>query len=81
MVNIFLKCFLFVCLFVLGFIVPIEKFSLIWRKAANFDLCSAIMAMVHEGSLACPTYCDTGRPFIMVISEDPCDPLASSLNL
>ena len=24
-----------------------------------------------EGSLACHTYCDTGNPFIMVISEDP----------
>ena len=24
-----------------------------------------------EGSLACHTYCDTGQPFIMVISEDP----------
>ena len=24
-----------------------------------------------ESSLACHTYCDTGRPFIMIISEDP----------
>ena len=24
-----------------------------------------------EGSFACPAYCDTGHPFIMVISEDP----------
>ena len=24
-----------------------------------------------ERSLACHTYCDTGHPFIMVISEDP----------
>ena len=24
-----------------------------------------------EGSLACHTNCDTGHPFIMVISEDP----------
>ena len=24
-----------------------------------------------EGSLACHAYCDTGHPFIMVISEDP----------
>ena len=24
-----------------------------------------------EGSLACHTYCDTGHPFITVISEDP----------
>ena len=38
-------------LFVLEFIVPLEKFSLIWRrhhcrlKAANFDLCWALMAI------------------------------------
>ena len=25
-----------------------------------------------EGSLACHTYCDTGHPFIKVISDDPC---------
>ena len=25
-----------------------------------------------EGSFACHTYCDTGYPFITVISEDPC---------
>ena len=24
-----------------------------------------------EGSLTCHTYCDTGHPFIMVISDDP----------
>ena len=24
-----------------------------------------------EGSLACHTYCDTGHPFMMVISKDP----------
>ena len=24
-----------------------------------------------EGSIACNTYCDTGHPFIMIISEDP----------
>ena len=24
-----------------------------------------------EGSLACHTYCDTGHPFLMVISDDP----------
>ena len=40
---------LFVCL---EFIVPLENFSLIWRRsiagegrAANFDLCSALMAI------------------------------------
>ena len=50
-----------VCL--IGFFVPLENFSLFWRRhhyrrrAANFDLCSALM--------------DTGQPFIMVISEKP----------
>ena len=71
--------FLFVCLFVclFGVAVPLENFSLIWRRhhyrrrAANFDLCSAPMAMGSEGSLACHTSCDTGHPFKMVISEDP----------
>ena len=27
--------------------------------------------LICEGSLECHTYCDTGQPFIMVISEDP----------
>ena len=27
--------------------------------------------LIIEGSLTCHTYCDTGLPFIMVISEDP----------
>ena len=27
--------------------------------------------LISEGSLACNTYCDTGHPLIMVISEDP----------
>ena len=29
------------------------------------------LAFCSEGSLACHTYCDTGHPFIMVISEHP----------
>ena len=28
-------------------------------------------SLSSEGSLTCHTYCDTGLPFIMVISEDP----------
>ena len=65
---------LFVCLWVF---VPLENFSLVLRRhhcrwrAANFDLCSALIAIEQWGSLACHTYCDTGHPFIMVISEDP----------
>ena len=49
-----------------------ENYSLICRpqhcrwRAANFDFCSALMAIEHWG------FCDTGHPFIMVISEHPC---------
>ena len=39
-------------------------------KAANFNLCSVLMAIEQEGSLECHTYFDMGNPFIMVISED-----------
>ena len=66
----------FVCLFV-WFFVQLENFSLIWRRhhcrwrTVNFELCSALMVMSSEGSLACHTYCDTGHHFRMVISEDP----------
>ena len=69
------KTDLFVCF--LEFIVPLENFSLIWRRhhcrwrAANFDLCSNLWPLSSEGSLTRHTYCDTGLPFIMVISEDP----------
>ena len=66
------------CLFVnLQFIVPFENFSLIWRRhhcrwrVANFDLCSVLMAIEQWVFLTCHTSCDTGLPFIMVISEDP----------
>mgnify|MGYP003690142205 CR=1 FL=1 len=30
-----------------------------------------MLGMSSQGSLACHTYCDTGHPFKMVISEDP----------
>ena len=44
----------------LEFIVPLENFSLIWRRhhcrwrAANFDLCSALMALEQWGFLSMP---------------------------
>ena len=67
------------CLFVcLECIIPLESFSLIWRRhncrwrAANFDLYARhSWPLSSEGSLTCHTYYDTGLPFIMVISEDP----------
>ena len=61
----------------MGFFVPLQNISLIWRnhlycwKAANFDLCSALMAIEQWGFiLACHIYCDTGHSFIMVVSKD-----------
>ena len=54
--NFVSEMFLYVCLFVcLGFIIPLENFSLIWRRhhyrwrAANFDLCSTLMAIEQWG--------------------------------
>ena len=51
----------FVCLFgCVEFIVPLKNFSLIWRrhhcrlKAANFDLCSALMAIEQWGFFNVP---------------------------
>ena len=49
---------------------PVENISLILRRhhcrwrAANLDLCLALMAFSSEGSLACHTCCDTGHPFL-----------------
>ena len=66
-----------VCLFLGEFIVPLENFSLIWRRhhyrwrASNLDIYSAIVAIEQLGFFrACHTYCDTGPPFIIVISEN-----------
>ena len=64
--NLFISSFpfMFVCF---GFIVPLENFLLIWGRhdclwrAANFDLCSTLLA--SESSLVCHTYCYSGiRP-------------------
>ena len=71
--SLFPHMFLFVCLF--GIFVPLENFSLIWRRhlyrwrASNLDLCLALMAMEQWGLFS--THCDTGHPFIMAISDDP----------
>ena len=65
---------MFVCL---GFIVPLENFSLIWGRhhsqwrASNFTYARQSWPLSSVGSLSCHTHCDTGHPFIMVISEDP----------
>ena len=51
--------------------MPFGSMSLEIRRFANCYLCSASWALNSEGFLACHTYCDTGHPFIMVISKDP----------
>ena len=41
-------------------------------KGFKFFTCARhSWSLSSEGSLACQTYCDTGHPFIMVISENP----------
>ena len=71
---------LFVCLFVFEFFVPFEYFLIIWRRhqftstgegLQIFTYTRHLWPLSKEGSLAFHTYCDTGHPFIMVISEDP----------
>ena len=62
----------FVCL---GFFVQLKNVY------GNFTMTSQGLQMLtyarpswplsSEGSLMCHTYCDTGHPFVMVISEDP----------
>ena len=65
-----------VCLFVLFlFFVQLENFSRIQKRHNEglqiFTICSVHLAIEHQSSLVCHTYCDTGHPFIMVISENP----------
>ena len=63
MKNSFQLC---VCL---EFTVPLKNCLLLWWRhhcrwrAANFDLCSALMAIEQCGSLTCYTHCDTGLPY------------------
>ena len=68
--------FLFVCLLLFGVYRPNSMIiALVWRRhqyrwrSANSPWPCPLSS---EGSLACHTFCDTGHPFIMVISVDPC---------
>ena len=70
----------FVCLFVylkfIEFIVPLENFFTHMQTIAGEGLQILTYTrhswpLSSEGSLTCHTCCDTGLPFIMVISEDP----------
>ena len=61
----------------LGFFVPLENFSLIWKRhhywwmSANFGLCSALMAIEQCGFFSVLHLMWHDIPFIMVISKDP----------
>ena len=70
---LFYYCVCFVCLF--GFFRPtwelfthLETFLLPVKGCTFWPMLSAHGS---EGSLACHTYCNTRRPFMTVISEDP----------
>ena len=62
---------LFICLFVCLFFVPFKNFSLKWRRhhcrwrAANFDQCSALMAIEQLGFFNVPHLLWHALPFIM----------------
>ena len=67
----FLGCLFVSCLFGIfrptwDFLTHMETSPLLVRADARHS-----SPLSSEGSLACKTYCDTGHPFIMVISEDP----------
>ena len=68
---------LFVCLFVCSFSTHSRIFHSFGDVTAAGERLQILIYVRHlwplrsEGSLACHTYCDTGHPFIMVISEDP----------
>ena len=53
----------------LWFIVPFEIFSLIAGEGLQI-----LTYALQLWSLSCHIYCDTGHPFIMVISENPWNP-------
>ena len=65
---------LFVCL---GFIIPLENFlsngdvTITGEGLQILTYARQSWTSSSEISFACHTFCDTGRPFIMVISEDP----------
>ena len=68
---------LFVCLFVWG----LSSNSRIFNSYLDVIItCDGLLILTYawlswslssKGSLACHTYCGTGHPFIIVISEDP----------
>ena len=58
-------------------LVPLDTFSLIWRRhhdrwmVEHLTYARQFWPLSSEGFFAGHTYCDTGHPIIMLISEDP----------
>ena len=65
-----LEYFLFVCLF--GCVHPTRKIFTHIETSPFLTYARHSWPLSSEGSLACHTYCDTGHPLIMVISEEHC---------
>ena len=68
---------LFVCLFVvcrLRIFHPFEDVTITGEGLQILTNARHSWPISCEGSLACDTNCDTGNPFIMVISESPVEP-------
>ena len=67
----------YVCLFVWNFSSHSRNFHLFGDVTIAGEGLHILTYARHlwplssEGSLACHNYCDTGHPFIMIISEDP----------
>ena len=71
----------FVCLFVCLFVWSLSSHSRIFHSYGDVTIAGEglqiliyarnLWPLSSEGSLTCHTCCDTGLPFIMVISEDP----------
>ena len=68
----------------MGFFVPLKNFSLIWRRphdrwrAANFDLCSALLAIQQWGFFSVLHILLEEASVYNVISEDPLTPVSKS---
>ena len=69
------------CLFVCLFFWHFSSHSRIFHSYGDINMTGEglqiltyaqhLLLLISEGSLTCHTYCDTGNPFIIVISENP----------
>jgi hypothetical protein len=63
----------FVCLFESHeqFFSYLATVTITGDRAANLDICLALVAFSSEGSFTCHTYCDTGPPFLRSYPKNP----------